>query len=192
MFYRLTAIDGCALPAPMTLDDTEHRVAERGLLLEPPSGAPSSPSEGRGVLKFFRSREDGSLEFLGSSSESYRWTGPAALDFSRARSTLGARFSGLVSGDQLELVAEPGGHFVRASTRLALTAAPTSPILAGWITPSISAPPGFSRSIPPDETTRLFEQRFRSLYAPPSPLAYEPLPSALRPRGAHPPNERCN
>jgi hypothetical protein len=132
LFYRLIAIDGCAIPAPMVLEDIEYRVDRGGLLLEPPRGSVDMSSDGYGILQFFGSHNGNSVEHIASSREAYRWRAPEVLDFSRPNSVLGARLSGIVTADRLELVAEAGDAFVRPGTRLDLVADPASPIADDW------------------------------------------------------------
>jgi hypothetical protein len=132
VFYRLLAIDGRTLPAPIVIGDTEYHVVHGGLLLKPPRESGHTFTEGFGIIKFFGSVSGDTVEFIGSSSEHYRWPAPGVLDFSRADSTVGSHFSGVLVADKLELVAEAPSGSVRVETRLELVASPDSPIPAAW------------------------------------------------------------
>jgi hypothetical protein len=143
MFYRLLAIDGRTLPAPLVIGDTEYRVVHGGLLLEPPRESGHTSTEGLGIINFFGPLRGDPDELLGGSSEHYRWPASGILDFSRADSTVGSRFSGALAADKLELVAEPPSGFVRVGTRLELVASPDSPIPAAWDRTFDFGPPRF-------------------------------------------------
>jgi len=159
MFFRLLAIDGRTLPAPIVIDDAEYRVVHGGLLLEPPRESGNTSTEGLGIINFFGPLSGDPDELLGGSSEHYRWPVPGTLDFSRAGSAVGSRFSGVLAADKLGLVAEAPSGFVRVGTRLELVASPDSPIPPAWDRTFDFGPPWFQvvdpASLQPIDPARL-------------------------------------
>jgi hypothetical protein len=93
MFYKLLRINDIPLPCTAIIGDWDYQVVRGGLLLEPPQIASFGyAAEGHASLKFFGETEPGTSDFLGSSSEAYRWPGPGVLDISRRHETVGARY----------------------------------------------------------------------------------------------------
>ena len=135
MFYLLSHIDEASLPQEVLIGRTSYLVMRGGLLLEPPrpESGPLGGDEGRSTIKFFGRNETRSEpRFLASSSEAYRWKTPGQIDISRMHSDRGARFTGSIDGDKVQLVAEGGARFLPAGTRLAFVSAPNEPITSDW------------------------------------------------------------
>jgi hypothetical protein len=135
MFYRLSHIDDRPLPHELLIDGRPCVVVRGGLLLEPPTDEsnPFGEGEGQSIIKFF----DGpgtsdEPSFLARSSEPYRSTTPGQLDISRLDSDRGARFTGFVDGDKVQLRAEGGARFLAPGVRLTFVAAPNEPITNDW------------------------------------------------------------
>ena len=135
MFYLLSQIDDGPLPHELLIHGTRYLVMRGGLLLEPPGPESDRFGEGEGhsTIKFFgRAGTNDEPRFLASSDESYRWKKPGQLDISRLDSDRGARFTGLVDGDAVQLVAEDGARFLVPGARLGFVAAPNEPITSDW------------------------------------------------------------
>ena len=135
MFYLLSHIDEHALPHELRIDSRSYLVTRGGLLLEPPSpkSDPFGRGEGTSTIKFFGCEATSSEpRFLASSSEAYRPQTPGQIDISRLDSDRGARFTGLMDGDKVQLVAKGGARFLSVGTRLMFVAAPDEPITSDW------------------------------------------------------------
>jgi hypothetical protein len=154
MFYLLSRIDEHPLPHELPIDSTSYLVTLGGLLLEPPSpaGDPFGRGEGRSTIKLFGRKTTGSEpRFLASSSQAFRWRTPGQIDISRLDSDRGARFTGLVDSDRVQLVAEGGARFLPGGTRLTFVAAPDEPITSDWTQTFDFGPPHIT---PVDPTTK--------------------------------------
>ena len=135
MFHLLSHIDESPLPAQMLIGGTPYLIVRGGLLLEPagPESDPFGQGEGQSIIKFFGHRGQGEeSSFVGSSSEPYRWKAPGQIDVSRIHSDRGARFTGLVEGKRVQLLAQGGARFLAPGTQLTFVAAPDAPITSDW------------------------------------------------------------
>lgn len=143
MFFRLTTVDELPLPCRVCMTDHEYEVTHGGLLLEPPSRSLTGElrPDGYSVLKLLGNPSpDGDSGLIVASSEAYRLDGAGRINISRRESDLGARFRGLIEGEVVRLLAEPGG-FLRPGSELTLAASPHDPIPDSWANTFDFGPP---------------------------------------------------
>jgi len=168
MFYLLSHIDDGPLPHELLIDSTRYLVMRGGLLLEPPGPESDASGEGEGqsIIQFFgRTGAKDEPRFLASSSESYRWKTRGQLDISRVVSQRGARFTGLVEGETVQLVAGGGGRFLAPGTRLGFVAAPNEPITSDWSQTFDFGPPQVTAVDPSSKDSPLVQDAIRQFVA---------------------------
>jgi len=160
MYYRLTHVDGSALPAPCRVGPRSYELCRGGLLLEPPRPPfVHGPDRGYSVVRLHAADAPGPRDLVGVSSEPYHWTSPTKLHIGRTADGPEARFSGSFADQALELVAEGSGRFIPAGTRLRFVAAPDDPITDDWRKVLYHGPPHVEYETPSDEATRRVVER---------------------------------
>jgi len=168
MFYLLSNIDEASLPHEVLIGSASYLVMRGGLLLEPPrpESGPLGGDDGRSTIKFFgRNETRNERRFIASSSEAYRWKTPGQIDISRRHSDRGARFTGSIDGDRVQLVAEGGARFLPAGTRLAFVAAPNEPITSDWSQTFDFGPPHLTPVDPSAKDDPVVQETIRQLIA---------------------------
>jgi len=155
MYFRLTHVDGAALPAECRIGSRSYMLSAGGALLEPPRPPfVNGPDRGYSVLRLQATDAPQPNGLVGASSEPYHWTSPRTLQIGRTQGGPECRFSGSLANQTLELVAEGGGVFIPTGTRLRFVAAPDVPITDGWRKVFYHGPPHVEYEPPADAAAR--------------------------------------